>query len=276
MAESPVYIFTALPCEAKPLITHFKLKKETSIAPFAIYTRGSIVLTVSGVGKSAMAAAVAYVFALFPAESLAVVLNVGVAGHKDYELGALFAAEKIIDGDRNKSYYPAIVTDLPCLTQSITTVSQAQLHYKTESLYDMEASAFYEIAVRFSSSELIQSLKVISDNENNAVEQITPAKVSAWIQEQLSEIEVCIKNLQSINSEYNTVVLTEYPQIIQQWRFSAHEKLQLKRLLSRWKILSKDKLLDLDQAQDFTGKQFLVYLQKMIEEQSFGGFVAKL
>lgn len=276
MAESPVYIFTALPCEAKPLISHFKLKKETSIAPFAVYTRGSMVLTVSGVGKAAMAAAVAYTFALFPTDSLAVMLNVGVAGHKDYELGALFAAEKIIDDDRRKSYYPAIVTDLPCLTQSITTVSQAQLHYKTESLYDMEASAFYETAVRFSSSELIQSLKVISDNENNAIEQITPARVSAWIQAQVGEIEICIKNLQAINSEHKTLMLDEYPQIIQQWRFSGHEKLQLKRLLNRWKVLSKDKPLGWEQLQDFTGKQFLVYLQTRIDEQPFGGFVAKL
>ena len=276
MAESPVYIFTALPCEAKPLISHFKLKKETSIAPFAVYTRGSMILTVSGVGKAAMAAAVAYTFALFPTDSLAVMLNVGVAGHKDYELGALFAAEKIIDDDRRKSYYPAIVTDLPCLTQSITTVSQAQLHYKTESLYDMEASAFYETAVRFSSSELIQSLKVISDNENNAIEQITPARVSAWIQAQVGEIEICIKNLQAINSEHKTLMLDEYPQIIQQWRFSGHEKLQLKRLLNRWKVLSKDKPLGWEQLQDFTGKQFLVYLQTRIDEQPFGGFVAKL
>jgi nucleoside phosphorylase len=272
MQEAPVYIFAALPCEAKPLIAYFKLKKETSISPFAIYRRDSLTLTVSGVGKSAMAAAVAYTSALFPANSLAVMLNIGVAGHKSHELGALFAAEKITDQDSNKSYYPQLVVNLPCLTQGITTVSQPQLHYKTESLYDMEASAFYEAAIRFSSSELIQSLKVISDNENNEIEQITPAKVSVWLEKQLNVIDTCIKKLQALANEHKVLELNEYPEIIQQWRLSSNERLQLKRLLSRWEVLSNGKALDLKRQQDLTGKQFLVYLQKRISEQGFGGF----
>lgn len=272
MQETPVYIFTALPCEAKPLIAHFKLKKETTISPFAIYRRGSITLTVSGVGKSAMAAAVAYTLAVFPSDNLAVMLNIGVAGHKSHELGALFAAEKISDQESGKSYYPQLVADLACLTQSITTVSQPQCHYKTDSLYDMEASAFYETAIRFSSSELIQSLKVISDNENHAIEQITPAKVSAWIQSYLSEIEASITSLKTLAGEYKVLELDEYPKIIQQWRFSSNEKLQLKRLLSCWQILSKDRPLDLEQKKDLTGKQLLIYLQRISAEQKFGNF----
>ncbi|MDC9729256.1 MAG: hypothetical protein PSN04_08000 [Methyloprofundus sp.] len=273
MLDSPVYIFAALPCEAKPLIAHFKLKKETTIAPFAVYTRGSMILTVSGVGKSAMAAAVAYTLALFPADSLAVMLNIGVAGHKNYPLGDLLAAEKITDPETKKSYYPQLVAEMPCATQSIVTVAQAQLHYKTEALYDMEASAFYETAIRFSSSELIQCLKVISDNEANSVEGITPAKVSVWVQNHLNCIESCISELQGLASEHKNVELNEYAKIIQQWRFSSNEKLRLKRLLSRWQILSKGQSLDLEQRQELKGKQFLAYLQKTIEEQPFGGFI---
>jgi hypothetical protein len=272
MQENPVYIFTALPCEAKPLIAHFKLKKETSITPFAIYSNGAIRLTVSGLGKSAMAAAVAYTYALFPTDKLAVMLNIGVAGHKDHALGTLFAAEKITDQDSNKSYYPQLVAELPFLTQQITTVSLPQLDYNTEPLYDMEASAFYETAVRFSSSELIQSLKVISDNKNNAIEQITAVKVSGWIQEHLGAIEQCIKNLQALASECKELELNEYVKITQQWRFSHNEALQLKRLLSCWDVLTNGKALNLERQQGLTGKQFLFYLQQSVAELAFGCF----
>ncbi|SMG63187.1 hypothetical protein BMETH_1512_0 [methanotrophic bacterial endosymbiont of Bathymodiolus sp.] len=37
MSASNCYLFVALPCEAKPLIEHFKLKKELSIHAFSIY-----------------------------------------------------------------------------------------------------------------------------------------------------------------------------------------------------------------------------------------------
>jgi nucleoside phosphorylase len=272
MQETPIYIFTALPCEAKPLIAYFKLKKEMAISPFAIYTQGSLVLTVSGIGKSAMAAAVAYTMALFPADSLAVMVNIGVAGHKNYDLGVLLLAEKIIDQESKKAYYPQLVAQVSCLTECLTTVAYPQLHYETDSLYDMEASAFYETAVRFSSSELIQSLKIISDNEHSSIEKITPVKVSAWIQKQLGEITSHIKRLQILASQHKHVELDEYLQMIQQWRFSSHEKLQLKRLLIRWQILSNGQVLVLDRQKDLTGKKVLVYLQKIIAEQKFGGF----
>jgi len=55
-----IFIYAALPCEAKPLVEHFKLKKDTTIQPFAVYLNQDICLTVTGLGKSAMAAGVAY------------------------------------------------------------------------------------------------------------------------------------------------------------------------------------------------------------------------
>ncbi len=53
----------------------------------------------------------------------------------------------------------------------------------------MEASAFYETAVRFSSSELILCLKVISDNQLSPVENIQPKQVAALIAAHLATVE---------------------------------------------------------------------------------------
>ena len=273
MTETPVYLFAALACEAKPLIAYFKLKKHTEISAFAIYSNGSITLTVAGVGKSAMAAGVAYTMALFPAKSLAVLVNLGVAGHKSHELGSLFCAEKIVDQDSARAYYPQLVADLSCASAVINTVSQAQLDYQSTALYDMEASAFYEAAIRFSSSELIQVLKVISDNENSSVDAITPAKVSQWIECHLTEIDGVIKSLQALTGNYATPETGQYAEIIQTWRFSSQQKLQLQRLLSRWQVLTEGEIIDLTQQETLSGKAVLVYVQEKIAAHAFGGFM---
>jgi len=273
MTETPVYLFAALPCEAKPLIAYFKLKKHTEISAFAIYINGAITLTVTGLGKSAMAAGVAYTLALFPAKTLAVLLNLGVAGHKTYEIGRLFCAEKIVDQDSARAYYPQLVADLSCTSAVMNTVSQAQLDYPSNALYDMEASAFYEAAIRFSSSELIQALKVISDNENSSVDAVTPAKVSHWIECHLSEIDGVITSLQALAGNYEVPEISQYAEMIQLWRFSRQQKLQLQRLLSRWQVLTDGELIDLTQQETLSGKAVLLYIQEKIAAQSFGGFM---
>ena len=79
-----IFIYTALPCEAKPLVEHYNLKKDVTVQPFAVYLNHEICLTVTGLGKSAMAAGVAYTQALFAAVEYPVMLNMGIAGHKNH------------------------------------------------------------------------------------------------------------------------------------------------------------------------------------------------
>ncbi|MCF7970774.1 MAG: hypothetical protein K9L22_06360 [Methylococcaceae bacterium] len=272
MPESSCYFFAALPCEAKSLIEHFKLKKELSVSAFTIYRGANITLTVTGLGKSAMAAGVGYTLALFPAVSLPVMLNIGIAGHKNHVLGTVFVAQKIIDRDSNRSFYPQLVTPPPCATQLITTVSQAQLNYSADMLYEMEASAFYETAIRFSSSELIQCIKVISDNEDNTSSQIKPAQVSEWIKNALPIIENYCQQLTKLASLVQTTDIMGYTEIISQWRFSSSEKMQLQSLLNKRALLTSCKTLDLTALAPATGKAVLNLLRNEIDAQVFGGF----
>ncbi|MDD1641498.1 MAG: hypothetical protein LUQ68_08440 [Methylococcaceae bacterium] len=134
-----IFIYTALPCEAKPLVEHFGLKKDVSVQPFAVYLNHDICLTVTGLGKSAMAAGVAYTQALFAKVEHPVILNIGIAGHKDHLLGDLFLIDKIIDIDSQKSYYPSLIFTPPCPTDSIQSSSKPQLDYDHPYLCDMEA-----------------------------------------------------------------------------------------------------------------------------------------
>ena len=138
-----LFVYAALPCEAKPVVEYFNLKKELTVQPFAVYLNKDICLTVTGVGKSAMAAGVAYTQALFPPVQPFFMLNLGVAGHKEYALGELYLMDKITDFDSQRSYYPSIFFSLPCLAGSIQTVSAPRLEYDSFQFFDMEASAFY-------------------------------------------------------------------------------------------------------------------------------------
>lgn len=265
-----IFIYAALPCEAKPLVEHFGLKKATAIQPFAVYFNHDICLTVTGLGKTAMAAGVAYSQALFASvEHPVVLVNIGIAGHQYHELGRLFLIDKITDADSRKSYYPPLVFTPPCSTASIQTVSRPRLSYDLQHLCDMEASAFYETAARFSSGELIQCLKVISDNELSPVENIQPKQVASLIAAHAATVEAILAQLSRLAKMITVPEPTLFRQLTQRYHFTVSEQGQLKSQLSRWMTLTHDQTLELDQTEFHKGKDFLFWLDQQINKVEF-------
>ncbi|MDP3589712.1 MAG: hypothetical protein Q8R54_04155, partial [Methylobacter sp.] len=222
-----IFIYAALPCEAKPLVEHFNLKKDTTVQPFAVYLNQDICLTVNGLGKSAMAAGVAYSQALFASVEHPVLVNIGIAGHIDHALGSLFLIDKINDFDSQKSYYPPLVFTPPCPTVSIQTVSRPQLTYDRHHLCDMEASAFYETAVRFSTGELIHCLKVISDNELSPAENIQPKQVATLIAAHVAAIETLLAELGRLAALITAPEPKLFGELTQRYHFTVSEQGQL-------------------------------------------------
>lgn len=264
MQNIPIFLYLALPSEAKPLVKHFNLKKETTVQAFSIYQNANITLTVSGMGKSAMAAAVAYSQALYGKVSNAVFLNIGIAGHKIHALEKPFCIEKIIDFDTGKNYYPQLIANLPCPTQTLCTVSIAKINYSENHLYDMEASAFYQTATRFSSSELIQCLKIISDNETSNIENITPHSASKLITVNIEVIEKLIFELTKLAALTKHSETDLYLQFISQWHFSSSNQIRLKNLLSKWRIITDNATLPAIDSNN--AKDFLLKLENKIEQ----------
>jgi nucleoside phosphorylase len=264
-----IFIYTALPCEAKPLVKHFGLTKDVKVQPFAVYFNHDICLTVTGLGKSAMAAGVAYTQALFASVEHPLMLNIGIAGHKDHPLGGLFLMDKIIDVDSQKSYYPSLIFTPPCPTGSIQTLSKPQLNYDQLHLCDMEASAFYETAVRFSSSELILCLKVISDNQLSPVENIQPKQVAALIAAHLSTVESLLSHTAALARLITTPESRLFEQLIQQYHFSVNERMQLKNQLSRWNAVTNQQSLEFDETRLLNGKEVLRWLDQRIINTNF-------
>ncbi len=263
------FIFTALPCEAKPLVTHFKLKKDNSSHPFALYYNDNTVLAVSGCSKIAMAAAVAYSLAKFQHSAHPVLVNVGIAGHKTASLGDLFAAHKISDVETGKHFYPQLVAKLPCQTLAINTVSIPETSYADDCLYEMEASAFYEIAVRFTSGELIQAFKIVSDNQKSSINQIDAQLVSEWINAKVETIVEGIKQLELLAQLLENRESAYYQMALERWHFTVTAQLQLKALLQRWDVLTDNAKLDFSERELQHGKAVLLWLEQKINALEF-------
>lgn len=262
-----IFIYAALPCEAKPLVAHFKLKKDTMAQPFAVYLNAELCLTVTGLGKSAMAAGIAYTQALFSGSEAPVLLNIGIAGHQHYALGELFLINKITDIDSQKSHYPPLIFTPPCATAAIETASRPQLGYDREALCDMEASAFYETAVRFTSGELVHCLKVISDNALSPAENIQPKQVAALIAAQLAPIETLLTELSALAKLIAVQEPQQFAALTQHYHFTVSEQGQLKNQLSRWELLSDSP--EFDQTQFHKGKEVLSWLEQRISQLEF-------
>ncbi len=260
------FIYTALECEAKTLIRQFALKKDTAVHPFSIYRNEEMVLTVTGMGKVAMAAGVAYSQAMFGSVSLPIMLNIGIAGHKTLKLGELIIASKVIDTESGRVFYPQLIGHDWPQSATLRTTTLANTTYSAEGLNDMEASAFYETAVKFSSCELIHCLKLVSDNENSAVDNITPKLAEQWVAEHDGLFAELVPRLQAFRASVIPVEIKEYEQILENWHFSVTGQLKLQSLLRRWNVLTGLNWLPQQGAEFATGKQVLRCIEQDIEK----------
>lgn len=263
---SITFIYTALLCEAKPFISRFKLKKDLSIQAFEIYRNADFVLTVTGIGKNAMAAGVAFTQALFPSDSPSVMLNLGIAGHRHFPVGRLVLADKVMDAETARRFYPPIVFTSPCVTHGLMTVAKPQPDYVDDVLYDMEASAFYEIASRFSTGELVHCLKIVSDNESSGIGKISPQFVTDWVSGQLDTVEQIIGVLAECAALIAHDPCPEFDDLSSRFHFSASERLQLKKLLSRRHVLGDASPLDFSAS---SAVELLSKLKDKIEQMPF-------
>jgi hypothetical protein len=132
----------------------------------------------------------------------------------------------------------------------------------------MESSAFYETAIRFTTGELVQCLKVISDNSLSPLANIRPKQVSAWIAEQLPVIETLLASLRGLAE---TVSVSEPPlfaELLQRMHFTANEQIQLKNLICRWQVLNSQEALVFDKSLQ-KARDILQWLERAVNSSAF-------
>ena len=222
---------SALHCEAKPVIDYYRLKKAASYHAFDLYQNQDMACVISGMGKTAVAAATGWVAALFHDRSDKTWINLGSAGAASDLVGELFWVDKITDqSDRGFFPVPTFKHDLP--SRSCLTLDEPSTEYPDDFLLDMEASAFFATATRFSSAELAHCLKVVSDNQDHPQSR-DKATISQLIQNQISSITSFADKLKVLGenlSQYE-IDATTWKAITEQAHFSQTQQIQLRNTL---------------------------------------------
>lgn len=176
-----IYLFTALYCEAQMFIEQFYLKKITDHNRFEQFRNdaGQILLTVTGAGEIAAAAAVSSVCTKYPSDEHDILLNVGTCAGPAGSHGVYYIC-KLTEQTTGKTFYPdllyrhsfqeaelrTVMKPWKRAAQAADTAQEALLHEEKKSglgLYDMEAAAIYQAGAYFFGPHQMMFVKVISD-----------------------------------------------------------------------------------------------------------------
>jgi adenosylhomocysteine nucleosidase len=231
-----LYLLCALPCEARPLIDLFKLKKLTSHHAFPVYSNhNDIFLVVTGIGKMHAATACTYLLGSHSAKQHPVILNIGCAGHRSLPIGSPLAIHKIASDASDNCYYPTFACDCPFPRKALKTVSKLLPSYEEEYAYDMEVHGFYPYACRFSTVELVHCFKVISDNAQSRIDQVDEKRVQTLLEQHMASFEQWVLALMRLRQEscIEPFSVSIYEHCLQKWHFTETEQNQLSVLLTR-------------------------------------------
>ena len=224
MNDSLVHLVVALDAEAKPLISWFGLKRQQPDRGFPVFRHAHIALVVAGPGKANAAAATAHLHAVcgFPRDALW--LNVGIAGHRELAVGTTAVAHAVDDAATRPS-------------ARVITVDNPDLACEAGEVIDMEATGFYATACRFATSELVQVVKIISDNPAHPADRLKPGDLTALVGRQLDALDLFLHRLGRLANELAEVDPLDERQLepyLARWRFTASQRRQLEQQLRRW------------------------------------------
>ena len=229
----------ALHCEAKPLIDLYKLKKVVD-KPFDLYRRDGdqtnpgVELLITGIGALSVSSAVGWLAGRNSDDSQRVWLNIGTSGHMNHAIGTIILVHGVGDEVLQKSHYPPLVAKWPGLTDAVLTVTAPCSDYPGGAAVDMEAYAFFITANRFSDSEIVQSLKVISDNEEYGIEHLNASKLTELVQNKIADIDAYAQALLNIRPDEFEYDISA----IQQMRGTHSQRRQAGELLKKLSALN--------------------------------------
>ena len=232
----------ALHCEAKPVIDFYRLKKSHADSAFDLYRGDGMLCIVSGIGKVASAAASAWIAATQADAPALAWINLGVAGAAEHEIGTLFLLDKVVDGDSGQAYYPVPVVPTALPGNTCLTLNRPGDDYREDMLFDMEASGYLQSALRFSSAELTQSLKIVSDNRHRQTGR-DRQRVSELVAANIDAIDRQAQDLLALKNELATLECDadSWQRLLRLAHFSQTQKSRLRVL---WRYLGNRGLAD--------------------------------
>ena len=227
----------ALKAEAKEIIKQYDLISFDHEGPFPVYKNKSqdIWLTISGIGQINSSAATMHLFHKSNAQPWSIWINLGIAGY-EAAYGSIYQIDKIIADNNNIVYYPSrtLVSKIPYTT--LLTLDNPQTNYTDKYMLDMEGLAFYQVANKITSHELIVVLKIVSDNSDYNVKNINSAKIERLVKQNFSKINDTLIGYHKLSSDETKRhrLSKNYQIVISNFHFTVSQKNILNDLTKKW------------------------------------------
>lgn len=237
-------IVVALHCEAIQIIEYYHLKKITHLnLPFTLFVNKdkTIHLIISGIGKIKSTAATTFLAMWTGSNSHSCFLNIGIAGSQQHTIGEGFLINKVIDKSTHKCWFPCVSLFKIKNQTVLHSYDLPQISCPNNAIADMEGAAFFETAIHFVSLEQVHIYKIISDNNEKSMYEITKEKVKQLISINLPVILEVINELIALSIQENNINHVDHlAQFQATWHFSHSQLVQLREYLRRWRIQIKD------------------------------------
>ena len=228
-----IHFIVATSSESKLIVKKLNLKKINSSSGFDFFYNENFSLTITGLGKINSALGVAHTFFKFKGLSNNVWINIGLAGHEKEKIGTLILVDKIYDKETQKSMYPFFFKNYKIKRLNCTCYAKPSFNYDN-SLSDMESSGFFLSANKYSTKEIIHSLKIISDNKYDKIDFKNTAVIDKIFEKNFDQTIAFVndlKNLWQRKFEKQNDIKNKIEQEIQDLKYTFSEKIQLKNLL---------------------------------------------
>lgn len=238
------YIYTALYCEAKPLIEHFRLKKEPQATKYQLFAGDGIRLVVGGTGALRAAAATAYLLARHGANERDLFLNIGACGaaRDGWPCGQAVFCHKVIHRDTGRAYYPDVLVRHPLREGVLETFSRPvtrNMRGETSGdVVDMEGAGCFEAASAFLPPHRIGVVKIVTDDLDAT--SVTAARISQYVRQNMPLLEQTMRALDGTNADPPDILDEQDASVLQavaeRLRLTVALTRQLRQLAAQYKI----------------------------------------
>lgn len=211
-----INIFTALYCEAHPLIQYFGMKRKQDINRFQFFSNDRVSLLVTGTGSLNAAMGVASLFSFFAPDSGDILVNIGICGTENLNIrkGTVVYCNKIVDVTTCKSFFPDMLFRHPFTEGTVLTspvpVKGRNVEKTQETgivVTDMEAYGIFHAGSAFLQPHQMYFLKIVSDYETG--EKISSSRASELISDNVGTVSDWIMQVHNELSGKKEFAFTE-------------------------------------------------------------------
>jgi hypothetical protein len=162
-------------------------------------------------------------------------INVGICGAHNLPLGSTFVVNKVMCKEVKEALYPPQILQAEFSAKAVITKHMADTSYEDDALIDMEAYAFFKTVWQFTYSELVQSVKIVSDNRKTGIGHVDKHYVTELLADKSQAVSRLAEGLEDLLNNITNPLSSEMEKttITSNWRFSNTQEKQLDKLLMR-------------------------------------------